>query len=140
MKKRYGLKWLNFLYSFFQLEVFVKSFLAIGTIVTVIQTVRTDEAESFFMLDTVLSFFACLLLLVECAVKLIACISSGKAGGYKLLLYGLLFGFISGVFYMTVDQGLAVGAFFMIPSGLWAGLNYLYLKKRKDVFGNPDLL
>lgn len=140
MNRKRNIAWLNFLYSFFQMQILVKGAMAIGTIVAIIESTRGEFGEPFFTIPNMLSIFACILLLVEVAYKLLACIFTKKYEGYKFMIIALLLGLFSGTFYVISDQGLLVGLAFFAVAAIWFAANYKYVKNRKWVYGNPDML
>lgn len=139
-QRKKGLKWLNFLYSFFGLEILVKGMLSIGTLTTVIEESKGDQGEPLYSPRNIITILTVVFLLTECIIKLLACISSKKTEGYSLMVWALWIGTLSGIFYVFVDQGWLVGFIFSVFDLLILYFNYSYLKKRKWVYGNPDLL
>lgn len=141
MYKRYGLKWLNFLYSFFGFEVFVKSFIVYGTLSSIITAHRYDSfANPIFTVANMLSVCFVMLISVEIVFKLLACIKSRKKEGYELMIWALALGPVSTSFFLLTDQGLLAGFITIILELSLFVINYRYVRNRKHFYGNPDLL
>jgi len=139
-KRKKGVKWLNFLYSFFGLEIIVKGYFAIGTISTIVAATRGEDPESLFSVANFVSLCACILLIVEVVFKLLACISHTKAEGYSAMIWALVTGVISSVFYMFADQGWLTGLVFSVFAIGFFAINFVYVRNRKWIFGNADYL
>lgn len=138
-RRKNGLAWLNFLYTFFGVEIIYKGILAVGTLYTLLSNVRFHPEESLFMGKNILSMCASVLFIFDVVVKFFALINAKNAEGYTLMVWSLALGSISGSVYLFFDQGFLIGLVFAVLAGIAFFLNYTYVKKRKWVYGNPDL-
>lgn len=137
MPKKYGVKWLNFLYSFFGFEVLFKGIMSIGTITAIFEKGNEFEEKAFVTFENAVAICSIILIFVEIFIKLMACIYNKKKEGYSYMVKGLIWGPISSSFYVFFDQGLATGFAFMVFDVLLNVANYFYVRKRKEIFDNP---
>lgn len=138
--RRKGLKWLNFLYSFFGLMVVVKFLVGVGTLYTIIDAAKGENGEELFTVANFFTFVSVIFFMTDAIFKFLACASSSKKEGYSLMIWALGLSIVSNSFYAFSDQGVLFGLFALICSSILFIINYIYVSKRKWVYGNPDLL
>lgn len=140
MERRLGIKYLNFMFSFFGLEIIIKSVLAFGTLSSIIDGTGEIQQEPLFSPRNVITMCSIVLFMTEVVFELLACINYKKAEAYSLVMWSLVLGTIANCFYVFFDQGILVGLVFLALSGGMFYINYGYVKRRKKYFGNPDFM
>lgn len=131
MNYKKSLKWMNFLYSFFGVEVVFKGFSNIGTLTSLLSGSGFAPGESLLSYWNFIALCSTVLALVEVVIKLIACITHKKTVGYVWMMRALLFGVLSNLFYVAFDKGYPDGIVLMILIAAFYGMNYLYVQKHK---------
>lgn len=118
----------------------IKIILGIGTLYTIIESGRAPQGGQLFTVANAISFFASVFFITDSVFKMLACVTSSRKEGYAFMIWALVLSVISNSFYVFSDQGFLAGLVMLLASGGLCAINYVYISKRKWVYGNPDLL